>query len=281
MKVPFSKLSGCGNDFILIDNRDQKLSAAPITMFKQLCHRQNGIGADGIIWLEHTQQNTASIRLFNSDGSEAESCGNAFRCLLTYLRGQNPQQAAYTVQTPFTTIRGAWENSLIRLEFPDPTDIQWNLSLQVEGQTFFCHYLNTSVPHVVVFVDSLDTTDVAQLGRALRHHPHFAHQGTNVNFASITHTGLPAQISYRTYERGVEAETLACGTGAIAVALTSSYLYNLTSPLALTTRSGETLHVGFSAASTTTQFHHVFLTGPAELVYEGNIELGKVSHGKN
>lgn len=271
MKVPFSKLSGCGNDFILIDNCDRTLSATSPTWLTALCHRHEGIGADGVIWLESASNNSASIRLYNADGSEAASCGNAFRCLLTYLKNRTNASMPYTIHTPFTLATASWEQNLIRIELQDPSEIQWNMLLQLDDSTLSCHFLNTGVPHLVVFVEDLEAIDVTQIGKALRRHPRLMPHGANVNFVTLqTDTD---QVHYRTYERGVEAETLACGTGAVAVALACSQIHSLASPIRLTTRSGEILQVDFSVISPN-QFHHVSLLGPAKLVYEGNIELG-------
>ncbi len=270
MKVPFSKLSGCGNDFILIDNSDHALSAASPAWLTQLCNRRKGIGADGVIWLESYSHDSVRLRVYNADGGEAESCGNAFRCVLAYLKGKNHLLTSCAVHTPFTSAQVAYEQELIRTDLRDPINIQWNIPLQINSQPLLGHFLDTGVPHVVFFVDKLDCADVASMGKSLRQHPHFAPLGANINFASLE----GGQLAYRTYERGVEAETHACGTGAVAVAIAAYHIYGLVPPTALTTYSGESLKVDFSTRSPN-EFYHVSLVGPAKLVYEGNIEIGK------
>ena len=209
------------------------------------------------------------MNLFNADGSEAESCGNAFRCVLAYLKKTDPTATTYTIQTPFTQAKAHWEKELIRTELQDPSHIQWNISLEQEGDTWLGHSIHTGVPHAIFFVNELEPLNVTKLGKSLSNHPQFAPHRANINFACL----INDQVNYRTYERGV-GETQACATGAAAVAIAASYQYHTATPIALTTRSGETITVDFSMQSPQ-KIHNLSLVGPARLVYEGIIEIGK------
>lgn len=259
--IPFWKYAGCGNDFILIDNREQLFPCHHRDHIRTLCHRNLGVGADGIILLEESDKADARMRIFNADGSEAEMCGNGIRCLASLMRRlgwEDPQLMIETLHRVYTL---SWEGTLIRIAMGAPSDIRWQVPLDIDGRHVNVHYLNSGVPHAILFVERVDTLDVERWGRLLRYHHAFAPAGANANFARIDPQG---RIWLRTYERGVEKETLACGTGATATALAAAHLHYLKGPIRVHVRSGDTLTVDF-----TPDFHEVTLAGPASFIYQG------------
>lgn len=259
MPIPFSKYSGCGNDFVVIDNRSaifaDRCSQATIS---RLCHRQFGIGADGIILLENSDKADYRMRIFNADGSEAEMCGNGVRCLALFIHELQLANKKFTLETMHQKMQICVEGSKVCVYLPPVTEFKYFIPLSIEGRELTLHSLNTGVPHVVVFVEDIENDAYLAMAPHIRYHPLFHPKGTNVNFATINseHT-----IVVRTYERGVEAETLACGTGAIAVALAAAKVHGLPSPITIQTRSQDFLHISFNNGLT--------MTGPAIKTFEG------------
>jgi diaminopimelate epimerase len=270
MTLKFHKMNGAGNDFVVIDNRalDTNLSKEQIAM---LCDRQRGVGADGLLAVEPAEHEADyKFRYYNADGGEAEMCGNGARCFGKYT-AQLSSPAKKIVH--FETIAGVLSAELlgddVRIAMSDPTDLELDAPVQIEGLDAPIHLLNTGVPHVVVFVDDLENLDVMKHGAALRYHEYFSPAGTNVNFAKI----IDAQhIAIRTYERGVESETLACGTGMTACALIHNLITQAASPVLVDVQGGDTLEIGFETYETDT-FSDVTLTGAADFVYEGEIAI--------
>ena len=275
-RLPFLKMNGAGNDFVVLDNRDGgiTLDAAAIA---HLCHRQRGVGADGTLVVETPEPGPPAdfrMRYYNADGGEAEMCGNGARCFARYaarLLGTNPDSV--TFQTMAGVIRARIEGERVRLEMSVPhggTDLG---SLTLESAHTFpeAYFLNTGVPHVVIPVEDVDTVDVHPLGRSIRYHERFAPRGTNANFIQLV---SPEEIILRTYERGVEAETLACGTGATASALIHAEINEVegAGSVAVRVRSGDTLHIGFTRTGALT-FANVTLAGPADFVFGGEISI--------
>lgn len=263
MKYPFSKYSGCGNDFILFDNRDLTF---PIfkEIFQQLCHRQKGIGGDGVILLENSTKAHYKMRIFNSDGSEAEMCGNGIRCLLKFIQHCDILSNQLKIETMSKILTVSVEGDDIAVEMGNPCNIQWDIELS----PWIVHYLDTGVPHAIIFTDNVDPIDVNEWGPKLRYHDRFAPYGVNVNFVSVDETKT---VHVRTYERGVEQETLACGTGATASALAAARMYKLQSPIKVKVRSGDILVIDFKRHDE--NFSDVRLIGPAEPTFSGTIEL--------
>ncbi|MBK1830345.1 diaminopimelate epimerase [Verrucomicrobiaceae bacterium R5-34] len=270
MQIPFQKMNGAGNDFVVIDNRDLKfqLSKEQIAL---LCDRQRGVGADGLLAVEPAEKGADfKFRYYNADGGEAEMCGNGARCFGKYtaaLLGEG------TSLVTFETIAGTLSAQIIGdnvcIAMSEPFDLALHTDIKVDGLDAEVHVINTGVPHVVVFVDDLKNTDVLKYGAALRYHEHFAPAGTNVNFTQV----LDAQhIAIRTYERGVEGETLACGTGMTACALIHHLLNDAASPVSVDVEGGETLEIGFIPESDK-PFTGVTLTGPADFVFAGEITI--------
>jgi len=264
----FTKMNGAGNDFILFDNRtgDIDLDRDQIA---QLCDRHRGIGADGVLLLENST-NGADFRMryFNADGGEAEMCGNGARCFARFANKVGGQKAKLSFETPAGVISAEVKGDLVTLRMTDPTDLRLDIDLPMAGEKTSVHFVNTGVPHVVIPVAKIDDADVQRDGAVIRHHKMFSPNGTNVNF--IERHG-PNKIAIRTYERGVEDETLACGTGIVASALIFAASEKTSSPITVLARGGDELQVGFEKVDGS--FRNVTLTGPAEFVFQGEIDL--------
>lgn len=269
MTLSFTKMNGAGNDFVLLDNRDGAL-ALDAGQISRICDRHRGVGADGLLAVEPARQGADfRMRYYNADGGEAEMCGNGARCFARYARSVSgfPGETI-RFETEAGVISARFEGDLVRLVMSDPTAQRPPAPLEVNGRNLDVHFINTGVPHAVVFVDDLETVNVMADGAALRHHEAFAPRGTNANFAQVLG---PSRIAIRTYERGVEGETLACGTGVCAAALLHHVRTGDPGPVSVRVRGGETLRVGFEKG--TEGFHDVTLTGPADFVFEGTISL--------
>jgi len=261
-------MNGAGNDFVLIDNRsgDVHLNRDQIV---QICDRHRGIGADGILLLEKaSNQADFRMRYFNSDGGEAEMCGNGARCFARFANKVADAQAKISFETLAGVIAAELKDDLVTLQMTDPTDLRLDVSLRVGDKNKSIHFINSGVPHVVISVERIDDVDVRGEGEAIRNHQMFSPKGANVNF--IEKRGAK-QITIRTYERGVEDETLACGTGVVAGALIFAASENFDGPIGVLVRGGNELKVGFDKIDN--QFRNVTLTGPAEFVFEGTIEV--------
>lgn len=263
----FTKMNGAGNDFVLMDNRNGSLNLDAKTIEK-ICDRHRGVGADGLLLVEPAA-NGADFRMryYNSDGGEAEMCGNGARCFARYATRLTGAKGTVSFETQAGVISAEFPGDLVRINMSTPKDLRLNDSVPVLGETLTIHSVNTGVPHAVIFVDDLDGADVQRIGRAIRYHEHFAPKGTNVNFVKIIDANT---ISIRTYERGVEGETLACGTGMVACALVFHELHGASQPVGVHVKGGELLKVGFEKAD---GYKNVTLTGPADFVFDGSIKL--------
>jgi len=264
----FTKMNGAGNDFILIDNRagDVRLDHNQIA---HLCDRHRGIGADGILLLERPS-NDADFRMryFNADGGEAEMCGNGARCFARFANKAARAQTKISFETPAGVISAELVGDLVTLQMTEPTDLRLDIELAVANENKTVHFINSGVPHVVIPVSRIDDVDVRREGSGIRYHKMFSPRGANVNF--IEERG-PKKITVRTYERGVEDETLACGTGIVASALIFATTKNINGPITVIARGGDELQVGFEKIDN--QSRGVTLTGPAEFIFEGTIEI--------
>ncbi len=268
MRLSFTKMNGAGNDFVMVDNRNEALAldAARIAL---LCDRHRGVGADGILVVEPAQQGADfRMRYYNADGGEAEMCGNGARCFARFARRLGWSNAELSFETLAGTIRASFPEDLVQITMIDPHSYRPPTELEINGRTVSVHFLNTGVPHAVVFVEDVGSVDVEKDGAALRYHAAFAPKGTNANFAQVLG---PNSIALRTYERGVEGETLACGTGVCAAALLHSVRQGSPSPIQVKVRGGDTLEVGFETSERA--FRNVTLTGPADFVFDGTISL--------
>ncbi|HEX3420090.1 MAG TPA: diaminopimelate epimerase [Candidatus Udaeobacter sp.] len=264
----FTKMNGAGNDFILFDNRTGDIDLER-NQIAQLCDRHRGIGADGILLLEKpTNRADFRMRYFNADGGEAEMCGNGARCFARFANKVGRQKDKISFETPAGVISAELKGDLVTLRMTGPTDLRLNVDLPMAPENKTVHFINSGVPHVVILVQKLGEADVRREGAAIRYHKMFSPNGTNVNF--VEKRG-PNRIAIRTYERGVEDETLACGTGIVASALIFAASEDCDDPVSVLARGGDELQVGFERDRD--QFRNVTLTGPAEFVFEGTIEI--------
>ena len=260
-------MNGAGNDFVMIDNRSGENSLSRETIAR-LCDRHRGVGADGLLAVEPAQ-NGADFRMryYNADGGEAEMCGNGARCFARFASRLSGKRDRIGFETIAGVISAEFEGENVRLAMSDPREMKMHQSVPVNGSTLTVHSVNTGVPHAVVVVEDLEAIPVQVLGAAIRYHAQFAPRGTNANFIAQT---APDAIAIRTYERGVEGETLACGTGVVASALVFHELTGAASPIRVQVRGGDTLRVAFEGASGA--YQKVTLTGPADFVFDGEIE---------
>lgn len=267
--VPFVKMHGSGNDFVLIDNRTLKLPQAQMSLWAQrICPRAFGVGADGLIFLQDAPAGVDADYIwhfYNADGSRAEMCGNGSRCAtrLGYELGLG--ELEHTLGTDAGPIRAKVTpaTSKVKVQLTPPEDLELNIPLEVEGNEYTAHFVNTGVPHAIIILDDASEIDIKRLGRAVREHERFAPAGTNANFASVK---SQCKMTLRTYERGVEDETFACGTGAAATALVASELGLVDDSVELTTSGGEVLQIYLENGT-------VFLEGMAVKTYAGEMYL--------
>lgn len=268
MLVEFTKMNGAGNDFVMIDNRDGTHDLSPEQVIK-LCNRRKGVGADGVILLEQCKNGNADYAwsFYNSDGSTAEMCGNGARCFARFIQQITDSSKPLSFETISGIIHTKFLGDQVQVGLTPPHSLQAGIKLSWDDQAGEVHFINTGVPHAVYFVKDIESVPVQKWGAALRFHPHFAPKGTNVNFAQVQGD----KVLVRTYERGVEGETWACGTGVTATALITSRVFGMKSPIHIQTRDGDILEVGFEWDGT--NFKNVTLTGPAETSFTGQTEI--------
>ena len=267
--VEFTKMNGAGNDFVLIDNREQKLKLTR-DQVKRLCHRQRGVGADGLFLLIPSKSGEAdwAWEFYNSDGSTAEMCGNGARCFARFISRKTGANGQTSFETGAGIIKATFQGGRVTVNLTQPKDLRLDQWLPIAPGKLQVHSINTGVPHAVTFVPDADKAMIQQLGPEIRHHQHFAPKGTNVNFVQVL---APNSIRVRTYERGVEGETLACGTGVTASALVSATVHGFSSPVKVQVQGGDTLEVSFTRHGP--EFSDVKLTGPADFCFDGKIEI--------
>jgi diaminopimelate epimerase len=271
-KIAFFKMQGAGNDFIVIDH-EPELDLVSFT--KKVCDRHMGVGADGVLTLDKSQTCDYRMRIINADGSEAEMCGNGARCIAAYIVHKFAVvPELFTLETLAGPIQARAHGEMVSIKLSDPTDYRPNLEIRLADQKIYGHYINTGVPHTIVFVQGLQEVDVNDLGRLIRNAKVFAPKGTNVNFVEKLKDGY---IALRTYERGVEAETLACGTGSVAAALVS-YLQEaakaseaLGASIKVLTKSGEILDIVFDfiLKDDKPAITNVWLKGSGKIICKG------------
>ncbi|NTW51553.1 MAG: diaminopimelate epimerase [Chlorobiaceae bacterium] len=264
MQINFTKMSGAGNDFIVIDNLRGRINLDH-EQIRAMCTRRTGIGADGLILIENTDNGDFRMNYHNADGFPGSMCGNGGRCAVyfAFMIGITPFGERYV----FEAGSGRYEADVtdeetVRLHMLPPSDFRSGLQIG----DWPCHFVNTGSPHVIIYTEGLDEVDVYGEGKSIRHRKDYFPEGTNVNFVQVT---APDSISVRTFERGVEDETLACGTGAVACALMSHRLGLVaSSPVSVKVRSGDILEVGFND-----EMDEIYLEGPARTVYQGTITI--------
>ncbi len=255
MKINFFKYQGAGNDFILIDNRTLWFDDSNDSLIRFLCDRRFGVGADGLMLLQNDPAYDFRMRYFNSDGQEASMCGNGGRCMVAFAR----KLAIIQDQTSFMAVDGPHKATL-------ESDGQVNLKMMDVAtieKISEDYFLDTGSPHYVTFTDSLEALDVVAEGRKIRHNERFRETGTNVNFVQLKN----GDLTVYTYERGVEDETLACGTGITAAALCAAVKTGNQKGIFRVTAKGGELRVSFEKKGE--GFRNIWLKGPAEFVFEG------------
>ena len=266
-RTRFVKLAGCGNDFILVDARKRGFAGAPSRLARTWGDRRRGIGADGLLMVLPSRRADARMRIFNPDGSEAAMCGNGLRCMVRYLHTQNGRHRRISVDTRAGLMRAEMlDGDRVRVYLSRPKDLRLGRRIKAAGKPVQVHSINSGVPHAVLLVSRLEKADLKTLGPAVRHHALFKPSGANVNLMRIE---SPHRIAIRTFERGVEGETLACGTGAVASVLIGAALGRLTPPVQVKTAGGESLRVGFRQGRR--PWEGLYLEGPAKILFNGEV----------
>ncbi len=283
-KFSFYKMSGAGNDFVVIDRKNNKALALNPGLIKNLCDRRFGIGADGLITISDSNDYNFEMEYFNADGSTGSLCGNGARCAIRFAEfsGRLSNGKAVFLSNGEKYKGEVLNPENVKFNFNSPKDYKKGFSLKDCGISK-ADFINTGSPHVVARVEdvlksnveveshfeNIDDFPVFELGKKVRYHEEFSPLGTNVNFIKIENN----KVYIRTYERGVEDETLACGTGSTAAALVSYYNYNLKPPVKLITKGGCELIVDFTEEGN--QIKNLSLTGPAEIIFNGEFDLNK------
>lgn len=263
----FSKYHSSGNDFILIDNRKKTFPINDKKLIQKICHRNLGVGADGLIMLQRSDSADIKMRIFNKDGSEAQCCGNGLSCLLSFMLELGYAKKKYSIETLHSVVSGSYLDDKMVVSLKGPKILEKKLHLQLfEDKSYEVTYINSGVPHIVYFCDDINNIDVKKVGKKLCHHTYFHPYGVNVNFAKKEND----HINVRTYERGVEEETSSCGTGAIAVAIATHLIYNLQSPLLIKFKHGS-INVMFEVDKN--KINEVTLISLANFVYLGRYVL--------
>ena len=263
--IEFYKMSGSGNDFIIIDNCDLSLNVGDLSTFvRKVCARKISVGADGLFLIEPSNTVDFKWQFFNSDGSVAEMCGNGSRCVAryAYLKGIAGKKMSF--ETLAGIISAEVNDDVVKVRLTDPSPVQSVGKLIFDDCQFVLDRVDTGVPHAVTFVDNLETCTVFEWGRKIRRHECFQPRGANANFARVIDRH---KIRVRTYERGVEDETLACGTGAVASVLAAASRGLVDSPVDVLVQSGETLRIYFTKKDD--RFGEIYLEGKVKIVYHG------------
>ncbi len=264
--IPFSKLNGSGNDFLLIDNRGGVMDGIDRPAFvSRVCDRARSVGADGVIIVEPSRKADFRWDFYNADGSRAEMCGNGGRCAARFAFARKIAGREMSFETLAGTIHASVSGRRVKLQMTRPAGLAVDRSLTLGGRKYAYSFLDTGVPHAVLFVPDVARVDVAAVGRGIRRHKAFAPRGTNVNFAQVR----DGVLLVRTYERGVEGETLACGTGAVASAILAAVRGIAAPPVTVRTSGGETLNVHFEAGKK--DFGEVYLEGDTSWTFDGKL----------
>ncbi len=275
-KVCFTKMVASGNDFVVIEGhkstRTQEhkniKSQGYKTLVKKICDRKYGIGADGLLLLEKSKIADMRMRIFNADGAEAEMCGNGARCTALYISDKSTRAQEHKKKMAIETKAGIIDAEVtgdnVKIKLTDPKDIMLDIPIKINNRNIKVNFIDTGVPHAVIFTEGLEKIDILPLGRLIRYHNEFSPRGTNVDFVEVLSTD---SIKVRTYERGVEDETLACGTGSAASAVIFALKTTASEKIYVHTRSTEVLSLFFTRVSG--KFEDVWLEGKAKKVYEG------------
>lgn len=268
--IEFWKMTGSGNDFILIDNRDVQIKDDEMEILvKRSCRRRESVGADGVIFVTLSDHYDFAWRYFNADGGEVEMCGNGSRCVSRFAFLKGIAGSKMTFATLAGPVSAEVKNRVVKVLMPVPAGLRMDMDLEHQDGWKSIDFINTGVPHVVVRVEDLLNHRVKEQGKDIRYHARFHPQGTNADFMKVV--GIH-QLEIRTYERGVEDETLACGTGAIACTLVAAARGMVKSPVEVKTRGGEILTIYFDTkGSASDEFERVWLEGNTSVVYQGRL----------
>ncbi|MHB1687055.1 MAG: diaminopimelate epimerase [Ignavibacteriaceae bacterium] len=280
-KISFIKMSGTGNDFIVIDKNLNLMFNIDQKIIRQMCDRRNGIGADGVITISDSNNYDFEMEYFNADGSTGSLCGNGARCAIRFAENSHRIKSNKTnfLSNAVPYSGEVLSDSLIKFDFNPPSKLKFNFKVKAGDQLINACYADTGSPHVVIKIEDvlenprdlksnytdLDKFPAFELGREIRYIKDFSPGGTNVNFIKI----IDGKIHIRTYERGVEDETLACGTGSTAAAVISHLMDNLKPPVILITRGGDELIVNFNVEDQ--KIKNLSLTGLAKIIFSGEI----------
>lgn len=266
-RIEFWKMNGSGNDFILIDNRDGSVAEEEMGLLvERTCRRRESVGADGLIFVTRSDRFDFAWRYFNADGGEVEMCGNGSRCVARFAYLKGIAKSKMTFGTLAGPVSAEVMGRIVKVLMPDPSGLQMDIGLSREAGWLNVDFINTGVPHVVVQVENLSRHPVFEQGRSIRYHNMFSPEGTNADFIKVVGRNM---LEIRTYERGVEDETLACGTGAIASALIASARGMVSSPAKVRTKGGEALKIHFRKQGDA--FTQVWLEGSTSIVYQAQL----------
>jgi diaminopimelate epimerase len=264
--IPFSKLNGSGNDFLLIDARGGVLEGIDRPAFAaRVCDRSRSVGADGVILIEASRKADFRWDFYNADGSRAEMCGNGGRCAARFAHARKIAGREMSFETLAGIIHASVSGRVVKLQMTRPRGMAVDRTLTLAGKRYVYSFLDTGVPHAVLFVPDVGGVDVAGIGRGIRRHRAFAPRGTNVDFVQPQ----DGMLLVRTYERGVEGETLACGTGAVASGILAAARGLAAAPVTVRTSGGEILKVHFDAGAK--DFGQVFLEGDTAWAFDGRL----------
>lgn len=272
MTVSFTKMHGAGNDFVMIDDRGLTVPWQDYLRMAALATRRLGVGCEGIILIQPSDRADFRMRFLNPDGTEVELCGNGARCSAAFAHRLGAAGKSMTMETLAGLVDAEIQETGVKLWMPEPAGRRYDLAVEVDGRSFEGHAITVGVPHFVVPVADLASLDVVHYGSLIRQHAAFAPHGTNVDFVKYCPSN---RIQMRTYERGVEAESGACGTGAVAAAVIAIERGDFTLPVGITTSTGFELHV--DGDWRTRKCTGLTLTGPVKTVFEGVIDLDALS----
>lgn len=283
IQINFTKLSGAGNDFILLDRKSNPGVELSAQLIKKLCDRRAGIGADGILLISESTDYPFEMNYYNADGSTGSLCGNGARCAIYYEydTGSISKEKIKFLANGIEYSGQVIDNSLVKFYLNQPEKMKQNFKIKAANQLIAASFADTGSPHIVIkindvlrissdpnsFYDSLIDFPVIELGREIRYHKDFEPAGTNVNFIQLQ----DGEIWIRSYERGVEDETLACGTGSVAAALISFVQNNINPPIKIHPRSGDELVVDFKIENKKVQ--EISLSGPAKIIFKGELSI--------
>jgi len=282
-KISFIKMSGAGNDFVVIDKNSNPFLILNEKVIQKLCDRRNGIGADGVITISNSVDYDFEMEYFNADGSTGSLCGNGARCAIKFAESSNriKNEKTYFLSNTVSYTGEVLDENLMKFDFNPPAKLKFNFKVKAGNQLINACFADTGSPHVVIKIEDvlknpndlnsnyseIDKFPVFELGREIRYLKEFSPGGTNVNFIKI----VDSKIYIRTYERGVEDETLACGTGATAAAIIAHAIDKLEAPITLITRGFDELTVDFNVENQ--KIKNLSLIGPAKIIFSGEIEI--------